>query len=229
MNPELVIIVPSRGRPQQMREFLKQWHRTKSNSWVALCVDDDDETLNRYPLNAPHWPAVYKGPRRGLAWWTNQMAIHFAWDGVFAVASVGDDHRLEGDWEAQILGALHEMGTGIVYGDDGFQGENRPTACFMTADIVRTLGWMCVPGCEHMEIDVAWKELGEAAGVLRYLPHVKTPHLHPLAGKADWDESYRESNSEASYAHDIAVYRAYKESGQFDADVARIKALKEGR
>lgn len=226
----VTVIVPSRGRPAAAWELVENFYATAtwsthrpSRSRLVLGLDLDDPTVMDYPLN--DCEVLFSPTRRSLAWWTNQIAIREAWNGVFAVASIGDDHRLSEGWETLVLDTLSMQGTGICYGDDGFQGENRATAVFMTTDIVRALGYMCVPGCEHMEIDVAWTEWGRAAECLVYLPDLKTPHLHPLAGKADWDDSYRESNSEATYARDRAAYRAYRESGQFDRDVALIRSL----
>ena len=225
MTIQLSIIVPSRGRPKAMAEFM-QWHAhtTTGLSEVVCCLDEDDPELENYGKSGDGLRVVV-GPRQSLAGWTNTMALELAGQ-RFAVASLGDDHRVEGAWETEVLDALHRMGTGIVYGDDGLQGQNTPTACFMTTDIVRALGWMCFPGADHMEIDVVWKLLGQGAECLRYLPHVSTPHLHPLAGKAEWDESYRESNSQASYNHDRMASYLFFITGQFNEAVAKIRATK---
>ena len=86
------------------------------------------------------------------------------------------------------------------------------------------LGWMMLPTCEHMYVDTAVLALGQAAGRIAYCPSVVVEHLHPLAGKADWDDSYRASNADERYAADQAAYEAWRTDG-LAADAAAVRAL----
>jgi hypothetical protein len=90
---------------------------------------------------------------------------------------MGDDHfpRTHG-WDQAYLDALRELGTGIVYGNDLLQGHRLPTQCAMTADIVRRWGYMALPTLRHMYVDNFWRDLGNAADCLRYLPEVVVEH-----------------------------------------------------
>lgn len=227
MSPEIAIIVPSRGRPEAFGDLLASWEATttgRSTIWLAL--DDDDPTTDGYPVQR------VIGSRDSMCGWTNRVAAltaNFPWS-YPVLASLGDDHRLEGDWEAQVLAAVDQAGgTAIVYGDDGIQGHHLPTACFITADIVRALGWMCLPGLEHLWCDNVWKVLGERAGVLRYLPDLKTPHLHPARGLSPVDATYEQGGMNGDVAaRDKATFDAWM-AGPVDTDVAKIRALVEAK
>jgi hypothetical protein len=212
---DLLVVVPTRERPANVVAFLDAWDATGTQADLIFAIDNDDPTLTEL-LNlilgrqAPHVLFV-KGPRQSLAGWTNELAVANA-HRYRAIGSMGDDHRprTEG-WDQQILDALDELGTGIVYGDDLIQHAALPTAPFYTADIVRTLGWFWPPGIEHLFVDNASKALGEAAGCLRYLPDVVIEHVHPIAGRAEWDESYRTSNSRDQWARDEEAYVRWRD------------------
>jgi hypothetical protein len=120
------------------------------------------------------------GPRNNLAGWTNVLARHLAKD-YRALASLGDDHlpRTPG-WDLRLLEAIAGMGgTGFAYGNDLLQGAALPTAVVVSSNIVTALGWMCEPSMRHYCIDNVWKDLGEGAGCLAYLPDVIIEHLRP--------------------------------------------------
>lgn len=219
MTADLLVIVPSRGRPQNLVEFGDAWFDTKAaNVDLLVALDDDDPTAAAYPL-VGH---IYVGPRIRLGPTLNKYATELA-DDYKVIGFMGDDHRPRTDgWDRQILDAAAEIGSGVIYGNDLIQGPNLPTAAFITTDLIRTLGFMCPPGLVHLFLDNWWKKLGENTA-LRYLPDVVIEHLHPIAGKAEWDEGYREVNAGSQYESDRIAYETYL-SGQWPADLAKIRA-----
>lgn len=210
---DLVVIVPSRGRPQNIGRLVDAWlDTTLADTDLVVAVDEDDPQLDEYQaVRLPFAGTLRIGQRQRLGGTLN-AAVQEVLDGYYgepptAVGFMGDDHlpRTEG-WDSMLVDALTQVGSGIVYGDDLLQGERLPTAAFMTADIVRTLGWMVPPGLVHLYIDDAWRELGRAMGRLRYLPQVVIEHLHPAAGKAQMDDRYREVNAPEVDAADKARF-----------------------
>jgi hypothetical protein len=228
---DLVVITPSRARPRQFAE-LAAAIRDTADLEVALVglVDDDDPELLEYKALAGGLVYILTGPRQGLSGWTNKYAQYAAELDAPYLASLGDDHlpRTRG-WDRQLVDAiLHLDGPGWAYGNDLFQGAQLPTAWVQSAALVRELGWMMLPGCEHMYVDTAVLELGRAADRIAYVPEVVIEHRHPLAGKADWDASYRETNTDARYASDKAAYHAWLADG-LAADAAAVKNLRHAR
>jgi hypothetical protein len=235
---DLVMVVPSRGRPAAAHELVQMFNNTAvTRPGLVFAVGEDDPTLPEYrrltgltlgvqlaiqPVPPVDRPSTMVHALNAVAVWLTN-----AEGGPYAVGFMGDDHRPRTyGWDRMYLDALREMGTGIVYGDDLFQGEALPTQVAMTSDIIRALSFMAPPNLWHMFCDDFWRDLGRAAGCLRYMPEVVVEHLHPLAGKASVDASYLRSNDPAVYAHDADVYTRYHRSGQFAADVLKVRALR---
>jgi len=235
---DLLVIVPSRGRPESLERVAAAWYATGAFDVAGLifAVDVDDPALPGYHEALDRLAAADSGPTtinlmnagawRPMVHKLDFAAAMFAEQGHFAVAFMGDDHlpRTPG-WAARYLEALHELGTGIVYGDDGIQGERLPTQWAMTADIVRALGRMVPAPVEHLYCDNAIRDLGQAAGCLRYLPDVLIEHMHPVAGKAPMDAGYARVNRRQQYQADRIRYETWR-ALRLAADADKVRALR---
>lgn len=224
----LTAIVPTRGRPQAAREMIAAfWATCEASTRLVFAVDADDPCLAEYQKLTEEGAEVEVFIARApsnMVETLNAAATAYA-SGSFAVAFLGDDHRPRTiGWDRAYLTALHEMGTGIVYGDDLLQGESLPTQAAMTSDIILALGHMAPPGLTHLFVDNYWKDLGSGAECLRYLPGVIVEHMHPFAGKAALDEGYHRVNAPAMYRHDQAAYGDYAARHLAD-DIYKVRAL----
>lgn len=226
---DLVVITPTRARPDRFAELVAAVRDTTAGRAQVLgLVDDDDPAYDEYEL-LDTWLMI--GPRCSLSEWTNQGARYTIGAGAVAppryLASLGDDHRPRTkDWDRRLIEAIEALpGPGFAYGNDLLQGERLPTAWVVSAELVRAVGWMMLPTCQHMYVDTAVLELGRAAGRIVYRPDVVIEHLHPAAGKAGWDDSYRQSNTPARFEADRQAFEAWKRDG-LEADAARVKALR---
>jgi len=230
---DLVVITPSRGRPAGLREMVEAVHSTAGGAVeIVVGLDLDDPTRDEYtdpPVGRGRELSMIQGERRSLSGWTNYLAnlvLDDSPDAPRYLASLGDDHRPRTPgWDLKLIEAIEALpGPGFAYGNDLLQGKNLPTAWVASAEVVRALGWMMLPGCEHMYVDTAVLELGKAAGRIAYRPDVIIEHVHPLAGKADWDASYRESNAESRYAADRAAFEEWlRNRAGFEA--AKLESL----
>jgi hypothetical protein len=218
---ELAIIVPSRGRPRQLRELLAavaDRSTTDVEVWVGLDEDDDADYLAEVAEHpGSDLATAIKGPRRSLSGWTNYLAAHVMSQPAPPryLASLGDDHRPRTyGWDQKLIHALKLFGgTGIAYPNDLLQGARLPTSWVVSSDIVQRLGWMMLPACAHMYVDNATLALGQALNRIAYLPDVVVEHEHPTAGKGEWDASYAESNSTSRYAADRAAFEEWLREG----------------
>ena len=210
----LAILVPSRNRPQNITDLMVALKETDTQSDLIVVLDHDEPQFDAYrKLNCAL--LVVKKNGKGMAKPLNFAAnlyglkyCHFAF--------LGDDHRPRTkNWDRIFIDALDELGTGIVYGDDLIQRENLPTAVAMTGNIVLALKGMVPPNMVHLYLDDFWKRLGTDLGALRYIPEVVLEHLHPIAGKAKWDEGYREVNAEEVYSADFHAYTSYIQSQEY--------------
>jgi hypothetical protein len=217
----LVYLVPTRGRPQGALHLTEAWRSTGTGcAALVLVVDDDDPELDRY--RDIGWPHLIVGPRLRLGGTLNWLAPRAAELGAQAVGFMGDDHRPRSlGWDTALLGALRASGPGVAYGNDLFQAGRLPTAVAISGEIVEALGFYVPPGMVHLYLDDWWRHLGEALGALTYLPDVVIEHLHPAAGKGQWDPGYLEVNSTDAYQADHQRWQAYLH-GRWPDDLARL-------
>lgn len=234
----LAILVPTRLRPHTVVPLAQAFADTCTggNTWLIFCLDgtfDADAYVTAYEHAVTRtYPRIRmrQGPRRRLVGTLNHHAALLADDlePPTAIGYFGDDHRPSTPgWDTAFTQELRQLRTGIVYGDDGHQGQRLPTAMAMTADIPRALGFVAPPCLTHMYCDNYWRDLGEGADCLTYLPDTHITHHHPAANKGTWDDSYRESNSPDRYAADQAAYDHYRAAGHLDADIKLIRHLRE--
>jgi hypothetical protein len=111
----------------------------------------------------------------------------------------------------------------MAYGNDLLQGERLPTMIAMTSDIVKALDGMVPPKMKHLYLDNFWKKLGQDLGALTYLDHVIVEHMHPIAGKAEWDEGYKEVNATEIYSFDALAYQNYIQSEAYELLRRKLK------
>lgn len=227
MTDPLVVLVPSRGRPENIARLIQGWADTEATARLVVVLDNDDPELANYweaVMAAPVFTDCITGDRIRLGPTLNREALRYT-SAHEMIGFMGDDHLPRTlEWDQAIRNSIWRMKSGFAYGNDKIQGAALPTAIFMSTDIVDTLGFMCPPGLLHMFLDNAWRDWGTAMGKLDYLPDTVIEHLHPLGGTAEPDDQYGEVNG--LMGPDGDKYRAYKSDPQgFQADVEKLRAL----
>jgi hypothetical protein len=223
------VLCPSRGRPDAAWALLDSLEKTRRNPQTRLVfvVDEDDPKGTEYDLPRDGHELMILRPKHagGMVNALNAAAksVMELWPHERVLGFVGDDHRFRtAGWDVRFEEALIDR-PGFVYGNDLFWSTGQiPTQIFMSAEIVRELGWMGLPGCTHLYIDNAWMELGQATGCIRYYSDVIVEHMHPAGGKAEWDEGHLRVNSEEMYNHDAAAFAAWRDSDTFLNDVKKV-------
>jgi hypothetical protein len=231
MPDDLLMIVPTRGRPDSIPAIMKAWDETDATADILFAVDTDDPELAAYKKQQtalkddPRVRFTF-GKRRRLVGTLNQQAVKNAPKYRF-LAFMGDDHRPRSHgWDARFRECL-SGGPGIAYGNDLLQGEKMATAVAMTSDIVTTLGYMAPPTFVHLCVDLVWLDWGRGMGRITYLHDLILEHLHPAAGKAQSDAVYEECNSREQVGADGAAYYAYRDEGGLEADLVKLRKLVE--
>ena len=216
----MLVLCPSRGRPDKARELFDTFSMTRVQHSTVLqfVLDDDDPALGEYPAGSYIIPRGRPGMTDAL----NRVAVQEArrYD---IIGFVGDDHRFRTKgWDRSFAEFLQSAGGGFAYGNDLYQGENLPTAVFITSRIVTSLGYFCPPAQQHLYLDDAWKYLGDGAECLFYFPDIIIEHMHPGVGKAEWDEGYARVNAPALYESDRLAFEQWqRDAGQ--ADVGKVR------
>lgn len=221
---DLLIVVPTRGRPESVRRLIDAVEQTATeNTDLIFGVDNDDQaTIDLVKSQQVLWQI---GPRKGMAEWTNEL-VQPLLNNYTAFASLGDDHvpRTPG-WDKTLLEAISKHGgIGISYGNDLIMGERLPTAPVVSWEIIVALGWMCAPGLSHMCVDNVIKDIGMGAGCLTYCPDVIIEHLHWCAGKAVADPTYLDAGIFSTDHPDWIAYQEWREKSM-NQDIEIVKDL----
>lgn len=213
------VVIPSRGRPAQASALVERIART-SKARALVVVDDDDPQRDGYEWltdllicptsQAPgsHVRAINAGARWVIDEW-----------GATTVAKLDDDHwPIVDDWDSRLLAEQ----PGIVYANDGHRPD-LPTAPAISARIIDALGWMALPTLQHMLCDDVWRDLGTAAGCLRFVDEVLIEHRHPNVTGAAPDEHYLRSWDSGRWQRDRVAARQWRAIRKA-ADVAKVRA-----
>lgn len=211
------MVVPSRGRPQNIARLWDTMEKTcQGNTSLLVGLDTDDPLRTDYPEGPAY--IVRSGLHQVVAW-INELSVPRAGDYRF-IGSIGDDNvpRTPG-WDVALMEALRE--TPFAFADDLYPGRAPGTLCchlFCRSAVITSLGYLGPPSIRHMYVDVAWMAWGTACGIT-FLPDVVIEHLHYTTG-APLDETYRLSSA-ATYP-DFSAWHAYGRSGQLNADIRRL-------
>ena len=215
LGKDVLIIVPTRGRPEASVEFHKEFLERSMISNLMFAIDEDD--ADNYPRIDG---VLYEvNPRMGMNGTLNYVANKYA-DEYKYIAFMGDDHRIKTfGWDivmAEKIGSL-----GIAYGNDLIQGSSLPTAVMMSSKIIKAIGYMAPPAQKHMYLDNFWLDLGTKLNAIHYLEDVVIEHQHFSVTGEKMDETYQETNDAAVYNADKISYDNYL-STQMDIDIDKI-------
>lgn len=239
----LDILVPSRGRPQNIERLRRAVLDTAAHpDRIRLLVrlDDDDPTAGRYQeTDGPAEVLTEIGPRTRLAAsWNEQAAIVSLQGGTTHLALWGDDViPVTPGWDRTFIERLDADGPGFVYGRDGVWDNTfdqtvpgqliLPTAVVMPIEVYRALGWIAPGGIVHLCIDVAWRDLGIACDALHFERGVLIRHYHRLCGAPN-DQTYADANDNSAQVNlDNREFRAWREGPAFEIDRGNLLRLRE--
>ena len=203
---DLAVLVPSRGRPKNVARLIEACAKTcRADTLLHFGFDDDDDALAANLTAADGMLATVR-PRMSLGHWTNYLsALHedSPWQ-----ASIGDDMvPLTDGWDERLCEAAGPAG--MAYPNDRRRSDI-PEAIVISTSLIRALGWFCEPSLSHWFVDAVWRDIGSAAGCLRYLPDVVVEHRHPnVPGSgARHDATYGEAA--AGYSRDLAAWQKWR-------------------
>lgn len=193
----IVILIPSRGRPEQCVQAVGQIYATASERRlieVLVGADADDP--------APY--EKYFSPKRLFRYPTrtgmevsqrlSEEARQFMLGQNSILAWGADDVRFETPgWDEAIVEEAYAHPVSLIFGEDTIQHGHIATHPFFTYRFIANLGGLYHGHYQHLFADTELTEIARMAGVLRYLPNVVTRHLHYTVGTAPSDPTYARS------------------------------------
>lgn len=218
MNP-ILIIVPTRNRNTQHKEFAEAFFKNSKASDLMVVLDQDNERAYERLPGVRY--QIYNTQSRGIGEPLNNTALGYA-DQYRYIGFMGDDHRIRTPgWDKLMLDKMDNMPLSVGYGNDLLQGEKLPTAVLLSSKIIQTLGYMAPPVLKHLWLDQFWLDLGSRLNALTYFPDVVIEHLHHSVGKSTKDQTYTDSTTKSTRRHDRDAYKKYYEE-QFDKDIEKL-------
>lgn len=191
-SAKISILVPTRGRPENVKRLLDSLKATSFRMpEVVLYVDDDDESYSfLYEDDVPNVKIV-RGPRIKLSECWNKCAA--AASGEILMHGGDDIVFKTNGWDEMVAKCFeaHSDKLLFVHGNDGHWKEKFGTHGFLHRKWIEAVGYF-VPPYFSSDFNDTW--LNEVANELArriYLPFL-TEHMHPLWGKADWDQTHKE-------------------------------------
>lgn len=226
------ILCPTRGRPASILRLADSVADTAAGGYeIVLYVDDDDQPTRDLlaGLPAPGSPIrPIIGPRTVLSRCWNTCAAVARGD---ILMHCGDDivFRTPG-WDRMVADAFEQYPDRILFahGRDGLRDQALGTHGFLHRRWVATVGYFVPPyfSCDYN--DTWLTEVADAIGRRRYLPEVYTEHLHPDAGKAEWDVTHRARKARGAQDNVEALYNSLAHERAADAAKLRAAMFTEG-
>lgn len=188
------LCLPTRGRPESVKRFVENAVDNASGDdfEIVFWVDDDDQeswdTLGA--LDAPI--SGRRGPRTTLSDCWNKAASQASGD---ILGMMADDIVIRTPcWNLMVEAEFAKYPDRIVFvhGDDGLQHAALGTHGFLHRRWVEAVGRFLPPYFSADYCDTWLNDVAVALGRRVYLPELFTEHMHPSAGKAEWDQSHME-------------------------------------
>lgn len=237
MIDKILFIVPTRGRPENVRQLSRAFDQARTGYADLIFIVDGDHPDEHDYSRATGSHSVYFQPWRGLSGTLNTVGPRFA-SAYRYVGFMGDDHRpVSPGFDAALYAALRRCGDhAVAYGPDGqaeyphiMSGPVTEEASHVPltwwaqdSQTIRMLGQMVPYVLSHTCVDDYIWQLGFQAGTLTYVEDALVEHLHPLWGKGSNDESYELSSNHHNRLADHIKWDEYQKT-QLPRDVRLIR------
>jgi len=224
---KLLVMIPSRGRPKRLDEFIKSFYDTKScGTDVVFYLNDDDPSLDKYAIS--DYRIV--GRRMYLAEAYNYLFQENSNYDYYSL--LNDDHYcITPGWDRKLIKMIEEKGGwGLSCCEDhltDWKQFQHPSGMVISGNIPRTLGYMIWPKIQHIGIDCYFKELLAPLGLMHHMTDVVIEHRHWINGKALLDENYKWVYHKDQYQYGMSMVAEYKRI-QLQKDVEKIKQVMKG-
>lgn len=185
------LIHPSRGRPLKAYQTSRKWlDNAGCDVEYILSLDKSDPTLSDYAKRFPHFilndnSCVVEATNHAAAISTGDILIYLS-----------DDFDCFPDWGKAVENAAREYpNEWLMKVDDCLQRFEVAvlTIPIMSRALYKRLGYFWHPGYKSMFVDEDLYWTATKLGALQKAPWLKFPHNHCSVGKAQDDETYRNS------------------------------------
>lgn len=188
------IIIPTRSRPNNVIRLIESLHNTANvdNLQIILRIDDDDVSYDDLQLSCD----IVKKPRNKFLSDLWQEAVPEAKHDI-VMACADDVIFRTKNWDQTIINIMKDPVNTLcfLWCNDLYQGPRLATLPFVTRAWINAVGFLMPSGyardwCDTHLHDIARKLRKLGAEAMVYLKDVVIEHMHPAAGKSNYDETY---------------------------------------
>jgi hypothetical protein len=223
------LLVPTRGRPANVKRFLDSAAETAGGEWEAVFyVDADDPTLTETceAITGRQNTCVVVGERIVLSAMWNKCADR-AWGDI--LGHMGDDIVFSSpDWVPMVEAQFDSSDDKIlfVHGRDGCHDARFGTHGFVHRKWMETLDYFVPPLFSSDWNDQWLNDLANALDRRVFLPGLYTRHMHYVFGLADRDATYAEREQRGAQDN---VMQLYRDTAHLrEQDIAKLRAVIDG-
>jgi len=226
-NTRLLVICPSRGRPDRVMDMLKSFYETRSaGTEICIVVSVDDLRFGEYEKNLTGENLIVC-ESRFTPDKTNYVAAKLYPD-LSYYGLVDDDQifRTPG-WDIKFIQEIEKhKGWGLCCGKDLFNADwyqyKHPNGFIVSGNFVKLFGYLIYPKFQHVGIDHWQADLFGHAGCLFHLPEVIIEHCHANIGKAAMDEGYAWVYSKEVYEYGMNIWYGWQQN-EMPADISKLR------
>ena len=221
----ILLKFPTRSRPQQAMRVIQQYSNMAINPksiGVAMSCDSDDESMTRTLVRDEFdrilgqfgWHQIYYGNSKTKieACNADMEKVEYPWD---IVVLVSDDmvpivRGYDDVIRSHMMSSFPDT-NGILWFNDGHQGENLNTLSVMGRTMYQSFGYIYHPSYKSFYCDTEFTDLCKTS--LRskcvYSPTCIVRHEHPGHGYGGFDSLYQKN--QLAWTHDMDNYINRKE------------------
>lgn len=201
------ILHPSRSRPEKAYDTACKWlDNAGCDVEYVLSLDSSDPLISKYKKNG-----VLINDNKSVVEATNAAAKYSTGN---ILLYLSDDFDCFPNWGPAVLKEFeNESRPLLVKVDDCLQKFDVPvlTIPIMNRALYERLGYFWHPGYRSMFVDEDLYWTSKKLGALKNAPHIKFEHQHVSVGKAQDDDTYR--NSAKNWDSGKEFYQNRKASG----------------
>jgi hypothetical protein len=218
------ILCPTRNRPREAQRLMRSAMATAEGDIEFIFYCDNDAILPDI-ITSKEYVTTLVGKRITLSKMWNECQRRANYD---IYMQCGDDivFRTPG-WDTRVIEAFSEHPDNIVFVHCNAMdwGAELGTHGFLHRKWVEAVGYF-VPPYFVSDFNDKWlTEVAKMIGRHTYLEDVITEHLHPIWGKAPWDQTYIERLNRHGTSDPAALYESLAE--QREQDAAKLRAVME--
>lgn len=207
---KISLLHATRGRGKKALQMQQRWlSRAKNPDAIEhiFAVDADDEQA--LPLAANYAVIVEPGGGCVRAW--NAAA---AKSSGLVLVQMSDDFDCPMHWDEIILERFGDLSKPAVLDiDDGYRKDDLICTAIMTRARYMEQGYFMHPGFYSMYSDNWFSHCARRDGIVIPAKDILFEHLHPAAGKGEWDQTYLQSNQSSRYLQGETLYNQILASG----------------